>query len=62
MHNTEFTMDSPPMKRGVKRRRRGQQQRIANQREAMVKESAVHALLMALIAQGIMSGVWRIGA
>lgn len=50
-------MDSPPMKRGVKRRRRGQQQRIANQREAMVKESAAHALLMALIAQGIMSGV-----
>lgn len=53
-------MEPGPVRYGAKRKRpgpSGQQQRLAAQREELAKESAVHALLMLLIAKGIMSGV-----
>eukprot|EP00438_Fugacium_kawagutii_P010151 Skav200440 [mRNA] locus=scaffold559:16017:17858:- [translate_table: standard] len=53
-------MEPKPVRCGVKRKRpgpSGQQQRLAAQREETTQDSAVHALLMLLIAKGIMSGV-----
>ena len=50
-------MNAEPRKSGKKRKVGGLQQRLARADEAATEESAVHAVLMLLIAKGIMSGV-----
>ena len=50
-------MNAEPHKSGKKRKVGGLQQRLARADEAATAESAVHAVLMLLIAKGIMSGV-----
>ena len=50
-------MNAEPCKSGKKRKVGGVQQRLACAKEAVTEESAVHAVLMLLIAKGIMSGV-----
>ena len=45
------------LKKGKKRKLGGVQQRLARADQAVQDESAVHAVLMLLIAKGIMSGV-----
>ena len=50
-------MNAEPCKSGKKRKAGGVQQRLACAEEAVTEESAVHAVLMLLIAKGIMSGV-----
>eukprot|EP00435_Cladocopium_sp_Y103_P059355 s830_g21.t1 len=50
-------MDAEVRGAGKKRKLQGIQQRLAQAEEATTAESAVHALLMTMIAKGIMSGV-----
>eukprot|EP00435_Cladocopium_sp_Y103_P022459 s3931_g5.t1 len=50
-------MEAEVHRAGKKRKLQGIQQRLARADEATTGESAVHALLMILIAKGIMSGV-----
>ena len=51
------SMNAEPCKSGKKRKVGGVQQRLACAEEAATEESAVHAVLMLLIAKAIMSGV-----